>query len=151
MQGLDGSRAAQNRAHLVDDLRIEARPRQVHVLQSRAVLDDLSEHKNDITSVLSLLVLHFRLHYIVPGQVQTSQAPVLFQNVEQRLHLRWSELIPADVEGLERLLSSYNFTQMHHAEVVETGFHEGKFAEVVPLAYLAQQLLCDVPRRPHMD
>lgn len=56
------------------------------------MLNDFANHDNDIARILiwPLLVFDLCLHDVVPGEVQTGQAPVFLQDMEKGFHLRRS-------------------------------------------------------------
>ena len=88
---------------------------QVDMLHRPAVLDYLAEHLRNLGAVMGRVrvVSFVNLHDIVPSETELTEASILLQNLEDRSHLHWHQVVPANVEGDERLLGLYHLAEVH--------------------------------------
>lgn len=123
------------------------------MLQSLAVLDDFAKHLYDfivLTDKVRVVTLG-HLHDVVPGEAQTAQPSILLQNFQQGTHLDWHQMVPADVEGDKRFLSSNYLAQVHQTEVIQASVYQGELSEVVPLPHAFEQGFSRTPNALGVD
>ena len=70
------------------------------MLHRLAMLDYFAQHLDDFFILLNETGIRGvkHVHDIVPCKVQVCQTPVFLKDFQQRLHLVWHKLIPADIE-----------------------------------------------------
>ena len=111
------------------------------------MLEDLAQHLVDLSNMLLVVgvVDIGHLHDVIPGEVQICESSILLQNLKKWPHLVRHELVPADIQAVEGLLRSDDFTQVDHGEIIKTRFDQRQLPEVVSLAHTFDKFISSTP------